>query len=1062
MEKKILTKIRLINWHYFENETIEVQNSVLFCGDSGSGKSTILDAMQYVLTGGGKNFNKAANEKSKRDLKGYVRCKTGDMEKTYKRNGIIVSYIALEFYEERKKSYFVIGVRLESLNEEDSIKRYWFVEECKLNDIVFLEDNKAVSLSKFTAKGRKINTKKSDEEGRTRILQRLGNLDYRFLDLIPRSLAFKPENDIKSFFYQILLSEKKIDVDRLKQDLHSVKEMDDLIKTTKEEISALRMILDTYHGYELKGKEILVIEILLLLADYYRSQEDLQKQQSQLSRITTLINTTDKKLEEQNLKIRELESQRSQILAALATTDAQKLVESLTVSLHTAEHKEIQLKVEADKFNVCRLNIQKLFTRLNINNSWFDELDYKKDLGEKLSVVEEVKRKLKELYEQIHNGEIEVQRHLKNNEDSLQKLNMQIERLKQNKFDYPYNLTKVKSEIEKVFHKRNIDDRVIIICEELEITDSSWRDAIESYLNTQKFYLIVKPENFDIAFNAYKSLGKDISGIGLVNTKKFRGDSIVSDIFENSLACYINSSNPYVKRYVQYLLTKVHACDVPRNLTEHKVAITRDCILYKNFVVKRQERASYDPPFIGRDAIQVQLGQRLEEQKQLREKQKGLEEQLKNINIIRSLFDKISINDLIDYLNSNDELLICKSEIGKLKAEIEKAKSDKSLLLFQERLSKIEHLLDEQQGYLIELQSQLAEYKQECKSVKEKIDSEQININNLDNTIKTKRQQNDDCYLKAKDKYESAEKKNNSTAIYSNYTPRKNTLLNEQDRIKLSLMQHQFKYNQMHNNDFSIGVEQLIMHQYSERLYILEKSKLVEYEGKLITRREECEEEFKTSFLAKMKENIELAQMDFKELNKKLALIDYNGTRYQFKISASKDKKALYNMITDDKNIGGYTLFTQSFESSYQTEINDLFGKLMADEDSKVLNEYTDYRNYMDYDIEVCEGDRKFLLSQNVAEKSGGETQVPYYVIIAASFNQIYSDDTIKLIMLDEAFDKMDEIRMQSMMEFFAKLDFQMILATPPGKMSVIGDQVNSIFLTIRDADRSTIEQYYL
>lgn len=1059
MEKKILTKIKLINWHYFENETIEVQNSVLFCGDSGTGKSTILDAMQYVLTGGGKNFNKAANEKSKRDLKGYVRCKTGDMEKTYKRNGMIVSYIALEFYEERKKSHFVIGVRLESPNEEDSVKRYWFVEECKINDIVFLEENKAVSLSEFTAKGRKINTKKSDEEGRTRILQRLGNLDYRFLDLIPRSLAFKPENDIKSFFYQILLSEMKIDVDRLKQDLHSVKEMDDLIKTTKEEISALKIILDTYHEYELKGKEILVIEILLLLADYYRSQEELEKQQSKLSRITTLINSTNKELEEQNLKIRELENQRSQILAALATTDAQKLVESLTVNLHAAERKEIQLKVEADKFNTCRLTIQKLFAQLNINNSWFDELDCKKNKDEKLIIIEEIKRKLKELREQNHNDEIDIQRQLKDNEAILQKLNIQIERLKQNKFDYPYNLTKVKSEIEKVFHKRNIDDRVIIICEELEITDPSWKDAIESYLNTQKFYLIVKPENFEIAFKAYKSLGKNISGIGLVDTTKFKSDFSVS---ENSLACYINSNNPYVKRYAQYLLTKVYACDTPHNLTEHKIAITRDCMLYKNFVVKRQERASYDPPYIGRDAIQVQLSQRLEEQKQRREKQKDIEEQFKNISLIRNLFDKISINDLIDYFNSNDELKICRSEIGKLKAEIEKAKSDKSLLLFQERLSKVEHRLDEQKEYLNKLQLQLAEYKQECKSIKEKIDTEQINLNNLDNTIKDKRQQNDDCYLKAKNKYEGAEKKNNSTTIYSNYTPRKNTLLNEQDRIKLSLINLQSKYNQIYNNDFPIGIEEFIILQYCERLNILEKSKLVEYEGKLIIRREECEEEFKTSFLAKMKENIELAQMDFKELNKKLALIDYNGTKYQFKISACRDKKALYNMITDDKNIGGYTLFTQSFESSYQTEINDLFGKLMADEDSKVLNEYTDYRNYMDYDIEVCEGDRKFFLSKNVAEKSGGETQVPYYVIIAASFNQIYSNDTIKLIMLDEAFDKMDEIRMQSMMEFFAKLDFQMILATPPGKMSVIGDQVNSIFLTIRDADRSTIEQYYL
>ena len=46
---KKLTKIRLINWHYFSNETIEVVNNVLLTGQNATGKSTILDAITYVL-----------------------------------------------------------------------------------------------------------------------------------------------------------------------------------------------------------------------------------------------------------------------------------------------------------------------------------------------------------------------------------------------------------------------------------------------------------------------------------------------------------------------------------------------------------------------------------------------------------------------------------------------------------------------------------------------------------------------------------------------------------------------------------------------------------------------------------------------------------------------------------------------------------------------------------------------------------------------------------------------------------------------------------------------------
>jgi DNA repair exonuclease SbcCD ATPase subunit len=76
---KSMTRVRLINWHRFENETIEFAESVLLSGENGAGKSTILDAIQFVLTCTTANFNKAAHEKGDRTLGSYVRCKTGKL-----------------------------------------------------------------------------------------------------------------------------------------------------------------------------------------------------------------------------------------------------------------------------------------------------------------------------------------------------------------------------------------------------------------------------------------------------------------------------------------------------------------------------------------------------------------------------------------------------------------------------------------------------------------------------------------------------------------------------------------------------------------------------------------------------------------------------------------------------------------------------------------------------------------------------------------------------------------------------------------------------------------------
>ena len=41
-----LEAVRLVNWYHFADETLRLGGSCLFLGDNGSGKSTILDALQ--------------------------------------------------------------------------------------------------------------------------------------------------------------------------------------------------------------------------------------------------------------------------------------------------------------------------------------------------------------------------------------------------------------------------------------------------------------------------------------------------------------------------------------------------------------------------------------------------------------------------------------------------------------------------------------------------------------------------------------------------------------------------------------------------------------------------------------------------------------------------------------------------------------------------------------------------------------------------------------------------------------------------------------------------------
>ena len=56
--RKTATRLLLINWSRFQNIIVRLEGSTLFTGVNGSGKSTILDAMTYLLTGN-TQFNKA-------------------------------------------------------------------------------------------------------------------------------------------------------------------------------------------------------------------------------------------------------------------------------------------------------------------------------------------------------------------------------------------------------------------------------------------------------------------------------------------------------------------------------------------------------------------------------------------------------------------------------------------------------------------------------------------------------------------------------------------------------------------------------------------------------------------------------------------------------------------------------------------------------------------------------------------------------------------------------------------------------------------------------------------
>ena len=592
---KKLERMLLINWHYISKEMIEFSNINFLTGKNGSGKSTIIDALQLLLLGDtrGNFFNKAANDRTERTLEGYLRGEIGDDGDTgykYLRSGKFSSYIVCEFYDTVTRKNFCIGVVFDVYNES-GFEHKFFMFNGSIPENEFIGENnipfsfvelKSFLTRKYGNKNLEICT--SNTQYQVAVRGKLGGLNQKFFNLFKKAVTFTPINDIEKFIVEYVCDVKnQIDITSMQENIrqyNSLLKQVDVMNTQKNQ---LQEIENTYNGYLdecMKQREAQYLiwraEKQQLIDEYGNLQKQVQDDKDgkvSLEETTTQLEKTKGEIEKEisDLTVTRANSdikiKSDKITAKIQEIDSKlnNISEKASKNIATLRNYTLRwnasiskLESAKDKVNYQNINNTRDLIKYidSINENIFNELD--------INAVTETRNNISDLINWGTSTYFDKKYEIDNKKQTREVLIQDIEKLKNGINPYDSQFINFKTILEaRLKEKFGKDIEVSILADLLEIKDARWQNAIEGYLNTQKKYLIIDPQYFEEASKIYRELAREnekIHSFGIVDIEKIRKDN-ASNALENSLATEVITENELARTYVDYLLGRVIKCE---------------------------------------------------------------------------------------------------------------------------------------------------------------------------------------------------------------------------------------------------------------------------------------------------------------------------------------------------------------------------------------------------------------------------------------------------------------------------------------------------------------------
>ena len=628
MNRKSATRLLLVQWSKFQNVSVKLEGSTLFTGINGSGKSTILDAVTYLITGN-TQFNKAAKDRD-RTVLGYVR---GDTKSNgaarYLRSGEVISYIAMEFDDPVAGAPLVVGVCIESPNETAKPASCWFVLPGPPMDQINFTRREGNTLwitpkNELTVRGERLkgNAFLGRERGTEQVIRTLGLRCgvSKYRGKLLKMMAFHPENNIDQFIQECVLEPGKIEsLSELREQRQQFDRLQDVYVRLSEGKTQLEVIEKRSQDYEKKKRTLHIREMLFC----YQDLQMLENEEKEVESQRTVLEEQLKDLEK-----RQSELEQSQ----KAAQERLRIAESSTVFQDMKETKDsLQRQIDAARgesrvwerrpkeLETLEEKLKELGILLR-QDMPVDEEEKKTlsklsgtgmDTEAKISVCKKYGEKVDQqdtLYEQ---NKIHLQDQIRAREKVMAELTDKIKKLEANCLVFPPEIERARKLICQELKNQGIDTEVFIFAELVqERLDPEWRKAVETFLGRKRFYLIIDGKYCGKAMKVLKE--KKLYSANLVLTDKLPE----TEVKRGSAAEVLKIPNVYARRYANSLLNGIHLCEDLEELHDYpKGGLTRDGMLAKSYAVSPMDLTGTEL-CLGEDAVRLQLEQTKEERRE--------------------------------------------------------------------------------------------------------------------------------------------------------------------------------------------------------------------------------------------------------------------------------------------------------------------------------------------------------------------------------------------------------------------------------------------------------------